>query len=120
MRNDLGALDDLKKSMEKHGLITPITVDQDYKLLAGYRRLRAAVELGWDSIECGIIHVRTPLERFEIEVDENTMRKNFTPDETLKIEERRRELSARGFRKLYYLARHLFRWIKSLFGRDPQ
>ncbi|MCF6195040.1 MAG: ParB N-terminal domain-containing protein, partial [Kangiellaceae bacterium] len=37
----------LKKSIEKIGLINPLTTNKDNELLAGARRVQAVSELGW-------------------------------------------------------------------------
>ena len=117
MRVDIGAIHDLRESMRKHGLISPITVSQKFELLAGYRRLQAARELGWHEIECNIINAKSKLEKFEIETDENIYRKNFTSEELELISERRNELQSRGFKKIYYLVRRFFRWLVALFKK---
>jgi ParB family chromosome partitioning protein len=117
LREDIGSLGKLKESMRKHGLINPITINRKYELLAGYRRLQAARELGWHEIEASIVGARTRREKFNIEVDENLERKGFTPHEMELIDEMRKELEARGFMKIYYLIKRFFRWIKSLFSR---
>ena len=44
----------LMESMERIGLISPITLDAKYKLIAGLHRLEAAKALGWDEIECAV------------------------------------------------------------------
>lgn len=80
-RTDLGDLESLKGSMAQIGLINPIAVastgDNIY-LLAGERRLKAAIELGWKTIPCSIW-----LEDMEsttatlIELEENIKRKTL-------------------------------------------
>ncbi len=78
LRKDIGNLSQLKESMRRRGLINPITINRKFELLAGYRRLQAARELGWRDIEAMVVSARTRLEKFEIETDENIERKNFT------------------------------------------
>lgn len=51
-----GNIKELKQSIEKVGLINPITINQDYELLAGRRRFQATQELGWKEIECQIVN----------------------------------------------------------------
>src|SRR5574337_1611673 len=41
-RKDLGDLDDLVSSIKEKGVLQPVIVDTDYKLVAGGRRLAAA------------------------------------------------------------------------------
>lgn len=46
----IGDITELVDSMREHGLIQPISVDRDHNLIAGFRRVAAAVELGWVEI----------------------------------------------------------------------
>lgn len=117
VRRDIGSIQDLKESMRRRGLISPITVTKRFELVAGFRRLQAAKELGWSEIECTVVNPANRLEKFEIEVDENLVRKNFTPGELESIEELRRELGARGLMRIFYAIKRFLRWIKSLFLR---
>jgi len=117
MRADLGNMHELKESMRRHGLISPITLTQNYELLAGYRRLHAAKELGWREIDCHLVNARTKLQKFEIETEENINRKSFTGEEMDRVAYRRDELSAKGFKKLWYIIRGWFNAIRSLFSR---
>lgn len=80
IRKKPGDLNPLKGSMQRHGLLQPILIDQSYRLIAGYRRLKAAQSLGWDSIEALMI-TKNKRERRVIEVEENTTRLDFSPSE---------------------------------------
>ena len=51
---DQDAVQELADSIAELGLINPITVDQEYTLIAGLHRLEAAKRLGWRSIECTV------------------------------------------------------------------
>ncbi|HNU90367.1 MAG TPA: ParB N-terminal domain-containing protein [Spirochaetota bacterium] len=117
MRSDLGNMHDLRESMRKHGLISPITLTQNHELLAGYRRLQAAKELGWREIDCHLINARTRLAKFEIETEENILRKAFTADEMERVAASREELSARGLKRLWFLLRRCFKALRALFSR---
>ena len=55
VRKDLGNLEDLKDSLRTYGLLNPITLNSRYELIAGERRLQAATQLGWTSINANII-----------------------------------------------------------------
>jgi len=44
----------LVKSMETYGLQQPIVIDVEHNLVAGFRRFKAAQQLGWEDIECVI------------------------------------------------------------------
>lgn len=81
-RKDLGDLDGLSKSIEKHGLLHPPVVTTAGKLVCGFRRLDAAWKLGWKEIEVRVID---PDDLLEAENDENEVRKAFTPSERTAI-----------------------------------
>ncbi len=49
-RRDPGDLDHLKKSLERFGLLQPITITTDGFLICGFRRLEAARQLGWSNV----------------------------------------------------------------------
>jgi len=80
-RKELGEISVLMKSMSKFGLLQPIIIDKSYTLIAGYRRYIAAKKLGWQIIDAVIVNVNDKLSRVEIEIDENTVRKDFTFEE---------------------------------------
>lgn len=51
----VGNFSELAESMQQHGQITPVIIDKDNNLIAGFRRLAAALSLEWediDTIEC--------------------------------------------------------------------
>jgi ParB/Sulfiredoxin domain len=54
-RNDLGDVKALAESIEDIGLLHPITVDEENRLLAGARRLAACKRLGWKTIPVKVI-----------------------------------------------------------------
>ena len=88
-RKDLGDLNELKRSIQEDGLISPIAVravatdgsdeTHSYELLAGERRLTAIRQLGWEWVEVRIYEGElTPLKRRQIELEENINRKDMT------------------------------------------
>ncbi|HOE99946.1 MAG TPA: ParB N-terminal domain-containing protein [Spirochaetota bacterium] len=81
LRADIGDLSALMKSMSNYGLLQPIVINNDYILIAGYRRYLAAKRLNWLEIDAKIVDVKNKLDRLELEIDENTVRKDFTFDE---------------------------------------
>lgn len=91
-RKDLGNLDELAESMKKYGLIQPIVVDDIDFLIAGERRLRAAIILGWDDIDVKRKSALTELEREEIELEENVRRKELSWQEAVAAKARIHEL----------------------------
>ena len=78
------ALAELKSSIEENGIIQPITVrkvDKHYELIAGERRLRAVVELGFKKVPAYIIKVETKEEMLELAIIENVQRERLNPIE---------------------------------------
>ena len=75
---DHGSLEDLKKSIQEVGLICPLTLNQNYKLLAGRRRYQALKELKWKEAECCILKSKDELFDFKVAIEENLKRKPLT------------------------------------------
>lgn len=80
-RADLGNISDLADSIREKGILQPITVSTDMVLLAGERRIRAALEAGLTKIPALVRKLEGVLDLREIELMENVFRKNFTWDE---------------------------------------
>jgi len=76
---------DLMYSIEEQGLLNPIIIDENKKLLAGGRRLKAHIELGRDKILARELPGLTEEDHFIIELVENTMRRDFTWIEELSL-----------------------------------
>ena len=75
-------LEDLIESIQKIGLIQPITVyqkdDGNYELIAGQRRFLAVKELGWNNIKAEIIEKPDePLKAKMMSLTENIVRKDM-------------------------------------------
>lgn len=121
VRVDDGDIQRLAESIERLGLINPITVTAEKKLLAGYRRLQAVKLLGWDEVECTVLNPATEIEKLRIEAEENITRKDFTDEEIRRYFEKKRYLEARGFEKLILWLKRLLKkiWdmIKKIFRR---
>lgn len=81
-RHDLGDLDELCASIEKLGLLQPITITPDGVLVCGARRLAAVKRLGWERVKVWITAtVSTRLAEVLAEQHENTIRKPLSPTE---------------------------------------
>ena len=88
---DQDAVQDLANSITELGLINPITVDQDYTLIAGLHRLEAAKQLGWREIECNVTSLDGLLAELA-EIDENVVRKGLSAIEYNDLLLRRKEI----------------------------
>ena len=74
--------------MEELGLLQPIVVTPDGTLIAGERRLRAALRLGWTHISISVVDIDAIVRG---EFAENAHRKDFTLSETVAIKRALRE-----------------------------
>lgn len=118
IRADIGNLKPLQESIEKVGLINPLIIDEGNTLVAGYRRLQACKNLGIKEVEVSVIECDgDPLKRLDVEVAENFFRKDFTPEEILSTEVKRREIIESRRKK--GLFERLWLWFKSLFTATP-
>lgn len=84
-REDFGDLEALMESIKEKGILQPITVGADMRLLAGERRLTAAKKAGLLKIPALIRKVIDETDAREIELFENLHRKNFTWSEECRI-----------------------------------
>jgi ParB/RepB/Spo0J family partition protein len=84
-RVDLGSIEDLTESVKEKGIIQPITLDAGLHLLAGGRRIAAAVKAGLTKIPALIREVEGEIDAREIELIENSFRKDFTWAEQAKL-----------------------------------
>lgn len=77
-REEYGDIDQLTEDIKKRGLIQPVTVNQDGKLLAGGRRYQACIAAGLETIPTIIRESKGEVDELEIELVENTHRKDLT------------------------------------------
>lgn len=93
IRQKLTAIDTLAASLKERGLLQPIVVDHENRLLAGRRRLEAAKLLGWPQIPVYRLDLSSLddhallLESLHVERSENVERVNFTPEEIIRASE---------------------------------
>jgi hypothetical protein len=85
-RRDLGDLDSLAASIDAVGLLQPVVVTPDGRLVAGQRRLEAVRLLGWDTVP---VHVVAGLDdailALTAERDENVCRLPFAISEAVSL-----------------------------------
>lgn len=118
IRRDIGNIRSLEESIEAVGLINPLLIDEEMKLLAGFRRLTACKNLGWKEVEVRMLELNGDLlKMLDVEIAENFYRKDFTPEEILASEKRRieilEELREKGLFERFWL------WLKGLFTGKP-
>lgn len=93
-RKDFSGVPNLMESIKKLGLIHPIVVREitdgkdkgKYELLAGEGRLRAVLLLGWKKVPANLLEDVSPLERKEIELEENLVRQNLEWSEQIELQ----------------------------------
>jgi N6-adenosine-specific RNA methylase IME4 len=81
-RRDMGDIESLAANISELGLLHPVVVRPDGRLVAGERRLRAAKRLGWPKVPVHMVDIDA-IARGELA--ENALRKDFTPSEIVDI-----------------------------------
>jgi hypothetical protein len=86
-RQDMGDIEALIQSIQQvGGLLQPLVVNDDGHLIAGRRRLEAVRQLRLQHVPVHIVHTGTDaLMLLQMERDENTCRKDFTPSEAVAL-----------------------------------
>ena len=96
-RKELGDIDGLAQSISDDGLLQPIGVTPDNRLVFGYRRLVACRDkLGWTEIPAVVIDIENLT---QCEWVENTVRKDLTLSEMVAITDALRSFSRGGDRR---------------------
>lgn len=84
-RKDYGNVQDLADNIGEYGLLHPLVIDEQHRLLAGGRRLQAVKLLGWERVNCHYIYELDEITRRKIELSENLLRQNLSPWEQAKL-----------------------------------
>ncbi len=83
MEMDSAAFEELKKSIQEKGIIQPIAIrpaqDGRYQLIAGERRLKAAIAIGLKWIPSYVINIAADEEMLEMALIENVQREHLNP-----------------------------------------
>lgn len=78
-RHDLGDVEGLAASIQKYGLLQPITITPDGVLVCGARRLAAIKKLGWETVRVWVRSgISDPLAHLLAEQDDNVLHKPLT------------------------------------------
>jgi ParB family chromosome partitioning protein len=118
VRNNLGDLSSLTESLRRHGLLNPVVINSKNELVAGHRRTEAAKQLGWDTIEVRIVDSDDQGDLVEMEIEENTARKDLTSDELAEAYLRLDRLRHPPLLRRIWNA--IVRFFKRLFGLDKR
>ncbi len=85
-RDDLGDIDALARSIERLGLLQPVTITPDGVLVCGRRRLESVKRLGWRTLKVWVRSgISDELSRMLAERDENQQRKDLDEVELSKL-----------------------------------
>jgi hypothetical protein len=85
-RVDLGDVSALAESIKANGLMHPVVVTTEGRMIAGHRRLEACRSLGWTDIKVTFIDgLIDAAQLLFMERDENTCRKDMTPSEKISL-----------------------------------
>ncbi|MCH7577403.1 MAG: ParB N-terminal domain-containing protein [Chloroflexi bacterium] len=87
-RQRMGDITALAASIERVGLLHPVVITPENRLIAGERRILAYEQLGRDSIPVTVIDIENIVRG---EADENAARKSLTPSEIVAIDAAVRE-----------------------------
>ena len=88
-RKDLGDIAALADSIDKRGLLHPIVVNAEHRLIVGGRRLEAFKRLGRETIPAIVNPSFSELaDILQAERDENACRKDFAPTEAVELGQR--------------------------------
>jgi len=86
IRRDMNSLESLKLSLQAAGMLEPVLVKATpenstypYELIAGYRRYKAASELGWPEIPVILHTPENTLQSLDMAIHENMERINYSP-----------------------------------------
>ncbi len=83
VRREFGDITELAESIRTEGLIQPIVITQDCRLIAGERRLRAHKHLGLKTIKAVFFEVLDEAHLVRLEATENIIRRDFTWQERI-------------------------------------
>ena len=98
VRNQTHNPETLASSLAEIGLINPVTLNKELRLITGYHRLEAAKALGWEQIDARVLEL-DDLEAELLEIDENLRRYDLTAwEQSQHIERRETLLKKKGQR----------------------
>lgn len=91
-KRNAGDVTQLCASINEIGLLQPITVTSDFKLIAGLHRITACKLLGWKEIEVNVVDYNSDILSELAEIDENLIRNELTQFDKSIQTSRRKEI----------------------------
>jgi ParB family chromosome partitioning protein len=91
-KRNAGDIIQLSASINEIGLLQPITVTSDFRLIAGLHRLTACKYLGWKEIEVNVVDYNSEILSELAEIDENLIRNELTQFDKSIQTSRRKEI----------------------------
>jgi ParB family chromosome partitioning protein len=91
-KRNAGNITQLSASINEIGLLQPITVTSDFRLIAGLHRLTACKHLGWQEIEVNVVDYDSEILSELAEIDENLIRNELTQFDKSIQTSRRKEI----------------------------
>jgi DNA modification methylase len=91
-KRNAGDITQLSASINEIGLLQPITVTSDFRLIAGLHRLTACKHLGWQEIEANVVDYHSEILSELAEIDENLIRNELTQFDKSIQTSRRKEI----------------------------
>lgn len=76
--------EDLRQSVMNHGLLNPLLITQDDKLICGYNRLRVCEDLGLAKVPVRRRYCASPDHAKAIAIADNLIRRHFSPSESIR------------------------------------
>jgi ParB family chromosome partitioning protein len=91
-KRNTGDVTQLSASINEIGLLQPITITSDFRLIAGLHRLTACKYLGWQEIEVNVVDYDSEILSELAEIDENLIRNELTQFDKSIQTSRRKEI----------------------------
>jgi ParB family chromosome partitioning protein len=116
IRKDMGDIESLMESIQKHGIMNPIVINKKNELIAGHRRLESCIRLGMRMVPVKVVDSESRIDMLELEIEENVQRQNLTTEELADAYMLLDKLRNPGFfRRIWNMIVRFFKWI---FGRS--
>lgn len=116
IREDMGDIDTLANSIREFGLLTPILINSNLRLISGLRRLEACKKLGQTHIQAILVDIQDENLLFHIESQENLCQKSLTASEIDKEIELKKRFAVAKIREKTFLG-NIWNKIRNIFKK---